>query len=160
DDRTAFEAAARRGIERNKGQTAGTPRVSPSPSVVQAEATPPALPGGAHPTLPTGTVTFLFTDIAGSTRLLQQLGASRYAAMRDDHHRLLRAAAAAHGGREVDTQGNSFFLAFSTAHDALTAAAQTQQAFAAHPWPDGTPVLVRMGLHTGTPLVTGEGYVG
>jgi len=110
--------------------------------------------------LPAGTVTFLFTDIEGSTKLLQRLGAAGYAPVRDTHHRLLRKTSARHGGVEVDTQGDAFFLAFATATGALEAAAAVQRAFAAHPWPDGSPVQVRMGLHTGTPLVTGEGYVG
>jgi class 3 adenylate cyclase len=112
-------------------------------------------------TLPTGTVTFLFTDIEGSTHLLQQLGSERYAALQAEHHRLVRAACAAHDGREVDTQGDAFFVAFPTAPGALAAAAQAQRALAAHPWPDGTPVQVRMGLHTGAPHVTPGGqYVG
>jgi predicted ATPase/class 3 adenylate cyclase len=150
EERATFEAAARRETERS----ALAPSVARPPSAGSGEPIP------STPALPTGTVTFLFTDLEGSTRLLQQLGALGYAGVRDEHHRLLRASVTAHGGREVDTQGDSFFLAFSTAHDALSAAAQTQQVFAAHPWPDGTPVLVRMGLHTGAPLVTGEGYVG
>jgi predicted ATPase len=102
--------------------------------------------------LPTGTVTFLFTDIEGSTRLLHELG-DAYAEALGEHRRLLREAFASHGGVEVDTQGDAFFVAFARASDALAAAAQAQQAL------DG-PVKVRMGLHTGEPLVTEEGYVG
>jgi predicted ATPase/class 3 adenylate cyclase len=103
--------------------------------------------------LPTGTVTFLFTDIEGSTRLLAELG-DGYAEALDDHRRRLRAAFAEHGGVEVDTQGDAFFVAFSRARDALAAVSDAQRALA-----DG-PIRVRMGLHTGEPLVTGEGYVG
>jgi len=102
--------------------------------------------------LPTGTVTFLFTDIEGSTRLLHELG-DAYAGALAEHRRLLRDAFAAHGGVEVDTQGDAFFVAFARASDALAAASRAQQAL------DG-PVKVRMGLHTGEPLVTAEGYVG
>ena len=102
------------------------------------------------PALPSGTVTFLFTDMAGSTRLLQRVG-ERYAELLAAHHRLLRAAFQAHGGREVDTQGEAFFVAFPRAVDAVAAAVAAQRAFAAHPWPEGAPVRVRMGLHTGEP---------
>ena len=103
--------------------------------------------------LPTGTVTFLFTDIEGSTRLVHELG-ERYADVLAEHRRLLREAFARRGGVEVDTQGDAFFYAFSTAQDALAAAQEGQQAL------EGGPVSVRMGLHTGEPVVTDEGYVG
>ena len=109
--------------------------------------------------LPAGTVTFLFTDIAGSTQLLRQ-GRRAYGTALDEHRRLLRAAFAACGGREVDTQGDSFFAAFPTAEQALSAAAQAQRSLAAQSWPDGMPVLVRMGLHTGEASVSGDGYLG
>ncbi len=109
--------------------------------------------------LPAGTVTFLFTDIEGSTRLLHQLG-DVYAAVLADHRRLLREAFAHHGGVEVDTQGDSFFVAFADPRRALAAAADAQLALARHAWPDGTAVLVRMGLHTGEPLVSDDHYVG
>jgi predicted ATPase/class 3 adenylate cyclase len=109
--------------------------------------------------LPDGTVTFLFTDIEGSTRLLQRIG-ERYADVLGEHHRLLRAAFRAHGGREVDTQGDSFFVAFARARDAVAAAADGQRALAAHRWPDGVAVRVRMGLHTGEPISGPEAYVG
>jgi predicted ATPase/class 3 adenylate cyclase len=104
--------------------------------------------------LPSGTVTFLFTDVEGSTRLLHELGAQEYAAALAEHRRLLREAFAAHGGVEVDTQGDAFFYAFATAPSALAAAADADVALA------GGPIRVRMGLHTGTPLLTDEGYVG
>ena len=108
----------------------------------------------ALPPLPTGTVTFLFTDVEGSTRLLHELGANAYAAALAEHRRVLRDAFTGHGGVEVDTQGDAFFVAFPTAGGALTAAREAQVALS-----DG-PIRVRMGLHTGTPVVTREGYVG
>ena len=111
------------------------------------------------PALPSGTVTLLFTDIEGSTRLLQQLG-ERYADVLAEHQRLLRQAFGAHGGREVDTQGDAFFVAFPRAADAVQAALAAQRALAAHPWPEGAAVRVRMGLHTGEPAATGERYIG
>jgi predicted ATPase len=101
--------------------------------------------------LPAGTVTFLFTDIEGSTRLLHDLGAKAYADALADHRRVLRAAFAAYDGVEVDTQGDAFFVAFPTAPGALAAAAEAQAALA---------LPVRMGVHTGTPLLADEGYVG
>src|SRR5262245_28746027 len=108
-------------------------------------------------TLPEGTVTFLFTDIEGSTRLLQALG-DAYAEVRDTHHRLLRAAFAK--GTEVGTEGDAFFVAFPVATDAVTAAVDAQRALASQRWPSGHPVRVRMGLHTGRGTVGAEGYVG
>ena len=109
--------------------------------------------------LPTGTITLLFSDIEGSTGLLQQLG-TEYAAVLEQHRRLLRAAFAAHGGQEVDTQGDSFFVVFARAADGVAAALAAQRALAAHPWPPGAEVRVRMGLHTGEPARAGAGYVG
>jgi predicted ATPase/class 3 adenylate cyclase len=103
--------------------------------------------------LPRGTVTFLFTDIEGSTRLLHEQG-DRYAELLSEHRRVLRDAFARHGGVEVDTQGDAFFVAFARASDALAAASDGQAALR-----DG-PIKVRMGLHTGEPVVTDEGYVG
>jgi class 3 adenylate cyclase len=109
--------------------------------------------------LPSGTVTFLFTDIEGSTRLLQRLG-DTYATVLGDHQRLLRQAFAAHDGIEVDTQGDSFFVAFPTAPAAVAVAAAAARALAAYPWPEGAPVRVRIGLHTGAPQLVGNRYVG
>lgn len=109
--------------------------------------------------LPRGTVTFLFTDIEGSTRLLKQLG-DRYSDALDGHRRILREAAEARDGREVDTQGDSFFFAFARANAALGTAVATQRALAEHDWPEGGKVRVRMGLHTGEPAVGDERYVG
>jgi class 3 adenylate cyclase len=108
---------------------------------------------------PTGTVTFLFTDIEGSTKLLQQLG-DGYAAVVADHRRILRETFGAAGGREVDTQGDAFFYSFQRARDAVRAAVEGQRALAEHDWPHGAEVRVRMGLHTGEPAVGDEGYVG
>ena len=104
--------------------------------------------------LPSGTVTFLFTDVEGSTRLLHALGAEGYAEALAEHRRILREACAAHGGVEVDTQGDALFVAFPTAPGALAAAQQARAQLA------GGPIRVRMGLHTGTPHLTAEGYVG
>ena len=90
--------------------------------------------------LPAGTVTFLFTDIEGSTALLRRLG-PRYADVLSEHQRILREAFAAHGGHEVDTQGDSFFVAFRRAKDAVAAAVAAQRDLAAHKWPDGVDLL-------------------
>ncbi len=109
--------------------------------------------------LPTGTVTLLFSDIEGSTRLLQQMGA-RYADVLASCRHLLRAAFQEWKGYEVDTQGDGFFAAFARASDAVSAAVAAQRAYASHSWPDGVTVRVRMGLHSGEPSRTAEGYVG
>ena len=109
--------------------------------------------------LPSGTVTFLFTDIEGSTALVKRLGGA-YSEVLAEHQRILREAFAAHGGHEVDTQGDSFFVAFRRAKDAVAAAADAQRDLAAHDWPDGAQVTVRMGLHTGEPKVGEQRYVG
>jgi predicted ATPase/class 3 adenylate cyclase len=110
--------------------------------------------------LPTGTVTFLFTDIAGSTQLLQQLGANQYRDALESQRRLVREAVARHDGHEVDTQGDAFFVAFTRAQDAVGAAGEAQRSLAAHAWPDDRALRVRMGIHTCEATVTGEGYVG
>ena len=109
---------------------------------------------------PTGTVTLLFTDIEGSTRLLERLGADRYAQALERHRRLLRHAFDCHGGYEVDCEGDAFFVAFRRAGDAVAAAAEAQQALAAAEWPEGHAVRVRMGLHTGEPVAASPKYVG
>lgn len=109
--------------------------------------------------LPSGAVTFLFTDVEGSTRVLKQLR-DQYADVLAEHQRLLRAAFESHGGYEVDTQGDAFFVAFSNARDALLAAVDGQQALAAHHWPDGAGIKVRMGLHTGHAIASGGRYTG
>jgi class 3 adenylate cyclase len=109
--------------------------------------------------LPTGTVTFLFSDIEGSTQLLRRLG-DAYPEVLADHQRLLRQAWAEHRGVEIDTQGDSFFVVFARATGALAAAAQAQRALAAHAWPPGGVVRVRMGLHSGAGTLSHGHYVG
>jgi len=104
--------------------------------------------------LPQGTVTLLFTDIQGSTRLLHALGPARYADALAEHRRIVREAAAAHGGVEVDTQGDAFFIAFPTPGGAAEAAKTASEGL------EAGAIRVRMGLHTGTPTATAEGYVG
>jgi YVTN family beta-propeller protein len=109
--------------------------------------------------LPSGTVTFLFTDVEGSTRLLTQLR-QRYGDVLAEHRRILRAAFAEHGGQEIDTQGDSFFVAFRRATDAALAAGAAQRGLSAQAWPEGAELRVRMGMHTGEPSVGEEGYHG
>ena len=110
--------------------------------------------------LPTGTITLLFTDIEGSTRLLQRSG-DAYAALLDEHRRLLDEAFRRHGGVIVDSEGDAFFVAFASAKDAVAGASDAQQALAAHEWRDGHEIRVRIGLHTGEPrVVEGRRYVG
>jgi predicted ATPase/class 3 adenylate cyclase len=110
--------------------------------------------------LPTGTVTFLFSDIEGSTRLLQRVGGESYADLRGQHQALLRAAWVAHQGVEIGTEGDSFFVAFPSAPQAVAAAAEATQALSVHAWPEGADIRVRIGLHTGVPLLAGDTYVG
>jgi class 3 adenylate cyclase len=109
--------------------------------------------------LPSGTVTFLFSDIEGSTRLLRELG-ERWEEALAAHNRILRDAFAETGGREVDRQGDAFFAVFPRARNAVAAAASAQRALASEQWPQGAEVRVRMGVHTGEPSVGGEGYLG
>jgi predicted ATPase/class 3 adenylate cyclase len=105
-------------------------------------------------------VTFLFTDVEGSTRLVRALGDDRWAALLQAHRELLRAAIAAHGGREVGTQGDALFAAFASADDASSAAVAAQKALETHAWPEGSRVRVRMGLHSGEAVAHGDNYVG
>jgi len=109
--------------------------------------------------MPAGTVTFLFTDIEGSTRLLQHLG-DAYPQVLADHHRLLRSAVSAHGGREIDSQGDAFFFVLPRARDALEAAIEAQRNIYAYPWPNDTAMRIRIGIHTGEPIEAGERFVG
>jgi YVTN family beta-propeller protein len=109
--------------------------------------------------LPSGTVTFLFTDIEGSTRLVRIL-AERYQEVLHAYQELLRAVFVEYGGREIDTQGDSFFVAFRRARDAVNAAVAAQRALIAHDWPEGVLVKVRMGIHTGEPVVGEQRYTG
>jgi predicted ATPase/class 3 adenylate cyclase len=109
--------------------------------------------------LPTGTVTFLFTDIEGSTRLLQELS-DGYAAVQDEHAAIVRRAVAEAGGVEVSTHGDAFFVAFRSPVGAVRAAVAAQRELAAHDWPSGRPLRVRMGVHTGEGTLGGDDYVG
>jgi len=109
--------------------------------------------------LPSGTVTFLFTDIEGSTRLLQQLG-EKYATLLAEQQQLVREACERHKGSVVGSEGDSFFVAFSNAIDAIEAVVGVQRALAAHRWPEGVSVRVRMGVHTGEPQISLSNYVG
>jgi class 3 adenylate cyclase len=109
--------------------------------------------------LPSGTVTFVFSDIEGSTGFLKRLG-DRYGELIAEHRRIVRDALGAQDGVEIDTQGDSFFYAFARARDAVAGAVAVQRAHAEREWPSGEQVRVRMGLHTGEPAVGAEGYLG
>jgi DNA-binding NarL/FixJ family response regulator/class 3 adenylate cyclase len=109
--------------------------------------------------LPQGTVTLLFTDVEGSTKLVHELG-DAYAGVLADHRRIVRESADASGGHEVDSRGDEFFLAFPDAGAAATAAVALQQSLAAHDWPAGVQVRVRIGLHTGHPVLRDGAYFG
>ncbi len=111
------------------------------------------------PELLTGTVTFLFSDIEGSTRILREQG-DAWTGLLERHHALLRAAFAANEGREVGTEGDSFFVVFPTAPGAVAAAVQVQRALAAEPWPPGSEIRVRIGMHTGEASLSAKAYVG
>ena len=112
-----------------------------------------------RPVQPSGTVTFFFTDIEESTKLLDKLG-DQYATLLADHHKIMRDAVQKWNGREVDTQGDAFFVTFARSLDAVQCAVEAQRAFASHSWLHNQPVRVRMGLHTGEPLIASTGYVG
>jgi predicted ATPase/class 3 adenylate cyclase len=112
-------------------------------------------------TRPTGTVTFMFTDIEGSTRLVQQLGTDRWSGLLERHRALIRDAIRRHDGVEVGTEGDGFFAAFPLPGEAVAAAADTQLALASEPWPDDARIRVRIGLHTGVGRLDADGtYVG
>jgi len=115
--------------------------------------------GQLRPKLPTGQLTLLFADVEGSSRLLAQLE-DRYGALLSAIRRIERAAVRASGGHEVDARADELFAVFERAPAALEAAIAVQQAMAAHPWPDGRQVRVRVGLHTGRPTLTATGYQG
>ena len=143
---------------RQAARQVAAPRAVAAPGPAADRPAPP--PARAQvPELPTGTVTFLFTDIEGSTRLLQQLG-GRYPAVRDEHAAILRRAIRDRDGVEVSTEGDSFFAAFASPVAAVGAAVAAQRGLAAHPWPEGFAVRVRMGLHTGEGVLGGDNYVG
>jgi class 3 adenylate cyclase len=124
-------------------------------SVRLARASPSADDPVVRPELPTGTVTFVFTDVEGSTSLLSELGAEEYASALADHRAIIRNACTGNGGVEVDTQGDAFFFAFSTAPGALAATSDFTERLARN-----GPIRVRVGVHTGAPLAGDEGYVG
>jgi class 3 adenylate cyclase len=109
--------------------------------------------------LPSGTVTFVFSDVEGSTGLLKRLG-DAYAELIAEHRRIVRDTFGEHRGVEIDMQGDAFFFAFSRARDAVAAAVAVQRAHAEQAWPGGESVHVRMGLHTGEPALGEEGYLG
>jgi class 3 adenylate cyclase len=111
-------------------------------------------------TLPSGTVTFVFSDMAGSTALLKQLGDAEYATLLAVHRRLVREIFAAHEGQEIDTQGDAFFYSFVRARQAVAAAVEVTRAHAKGTWPGDVEVRIRLGLHTGEPAVGDEGYTG
>jgi len=109
--------------------------------------------------LPSGTITLLFTDIEGSTSLAEKAG-DRWPGLLGEHNRILREAFSAHGGIELGSEGDAFFVAFTAAGPAAAAAAEAQRALASHAWADDGVIRVRMGLHTGEPTPTADGYVG
>jgi DNA-binding NarL/FixJ family response regulator/class 3 adenylate cyclase len=111
------------------------------------------------PELPHGTITLFFTDVEGSTQILQRLGDS-YAQVLGDHRRLFREVVEAEGGHVVDHRGDEFFVVFDEAKCAADAAVAAQRAFAEHPWPEGVEVRVRMGMHTGEPNLRDDAYFG
>ena len=110
--------------------------------------------------LPTGTVTFLFTDVERSTELLQRLGDRRYAEVLEEHRHLLRVAFDEGHGQVVDTQGDAFLVVFSRAKDAVGTAVSASRTVAKHAWPGGVSLRVRMGLHTGEPVSESGSYIG
>jgi predicted ATPase/class 3 adenylate cyclase len=109
---------------------------------------------------PAGTVTLVFTDIEGSTRLLRELGEEAYGEALAEHRRVVRDAFGRFGGYEVDSEGDAFFVAFASANDAIAAAAAAQQGLAATEWPRGLPIRMRIGIHTGEPVAAPPKYVG
>ena len=114
---------------------------------------------GTDEAQPAGSVTLMFTDIEGSTKLLERLREG-YAVVLDEHRAMLRAAFERHGGREIDTQGNSFFVAFELPGEAIECAVEIERELATHEWPDAAVVRVRIGIHTGSPTLTPTGFVG
>lgn len=112
------------------------------------------------PNLPTGTVTFLFSDIEGSTALLKQLGDEQYPELLRTHRRIVRETFGLYHGQEIDTQGDAFFYSFHRAREAVAAAVAVQRAHNEQAWPMGVSVRMRLGLHTGEPAVGDDGYTG
>ena len=144
--------------------SSGEGRSRPSPSVgagadeLSQERLPSA--AGVASALPGGTVTFAFTDIEGSTLLLQRLGEDRYADLLSRHRQIVRGAFYAADGIEIDRQGDALFFALPRAQETVAAAVEIQRAHARTAWPDGLSVRVRIGLHTGEPSIGSEGYLG
>jgi predicted ATPase/class 3 adenylate cyclase/DNA-binding XRE family transcriptional regulator len=153
EDRDRFFTAARR---QPVDPSVSSSPLTPTSTAESHESIVDPLP---PPTFPTGTVTLLFTDIEGSTRLLRHLGEA-YAHVLGAHQQVLREAWAEYGGIEVDSAGDGFFVAFSTALAAVSAAAAGTRSLAKYSWPEGGALRVRIGLHTGEPLLASEGYVG
>ncbi len=141
------------------GKTASELGLLPPQPEEASSSKPEPEPTRPRDDLPTGTVTLLFTDMEGSTRLLQQLG-ERYVGVLAECRRLLRAAFGQWYGHEIDTEGDAFFVAFARATDAISAAVAIQRALARHSWPEGVSVRVRIGVHTGEPMLSSEGYAG
>ena len=112
------------------------------------------------PNLPSGTVTFLFSDIEGSTALLKQLGDEQYAELLRTHRRIVRETFGLYHGQEIDTQGDAFFYSFHRAREAVAAAVDVQRQHNDEAWPQGVSVRLRLGLHTGEPAVGEDGYTG
>src|SRR5919109_2316683 len=112
------------------------------------------------PNLPSGTVTFLFSDIEGSTALLKRLGDEQYAELLRTHRRIVHETFAEYHGQEIDTQGDAFFYSFHRAREAVAAAVTVQRAHNEQAWPQGVSVRMRLGLHTGEPVVGDDGYTG
>ncbi|HET9899594.1 MAG TPA: adenylate/guanylate cyclase domain-containing protein, partial [Actinomycetes bacterium] len=110
-------------------------------------------------TLPTGTITFLRSDVEGSMRLVQELG-SRFDEVNAQHQALVRSACAEYGGQEVRTEGDAFFVVFCDAHDAVRAAVAIQKSIAVQAWPAGVTLRVRIGLHAGSAYRAGDDYGG
>jgi len=150
---------AREGFDRGSGclDVADRRRASRAPQA--GSAVGGGLGGRRVSEFPSGTVTFLFSDIEGSTRLVKALRES-YGQVLAEHRRLVRAAIADQGGHEVDTQGDAFFVAFADAKQAVLCALEIQRALAAHEWPTGAPVRVRIGIHTGQAVPAEGGYTG
>ena len=118
------------------------------------------MPLSAAGDLPTGTATFLFTDIQGSTKLVQELGIERWKELLDTTTRFCAEQFVAHNGREVNTEGDAFFVAFAQATDAVAACVRGQKALYQHDWPKDAVIRVRMGLHTGEAAMVGGDYMG
>jgi class 3 adenylate cyclase len=112
------------------------------------------------PNLPSGTVTFLFSDIEGSTSLLKQLGDEQYTELLRTHRRIVRETFGLYHGQEIDTQGDAFFYSFHRAREAVAAAVEVQREHNKQAWPQGVTVRMRLGLHTGEPAIGEEGYTG